>query len=49
MAESSRQRGVPVGLQAALERDFNASQRSAITAGLQANARLVLVQGPPGG
>jgi hypothetical protein len=39
---------VPPAVQATLDQQFNASQRAAVTAGLEANARLVLVQGPPG-
>lgn len=40
---------MPPAVQATLDQQFNASQRAAVTAGLEANARLVLVQGPPGG
>jgi hypothetical protein len=43
-----KRRAVPPAVQATLNQQFNASQRAAVTAGLEANARLVLVQGPPG-
>jgi hypothetical protein len=43
-----KRRAVPPAVQATLDQQFNASQRAAVTAGLEANARLVLVQGPPG-
>lgn len=39
---------VPPALQGVLEAEFNESQRAAITASMETNARLVLVQGPPG-
>ncbi len=43
-----KKQAVPPALQAVLEAEFNDSQRAAITASMETNARLVLVQGPPG-
>lgn len=47
-AGSKRKMAPPPALASVLEGAFNSSQRSAVSAGLNAGSRLVLVQGPPG-